>query len=230
MVGIVSNVLTGMVASSVIIFPLSKKLLSGTYHGRYVARPHTACAHHCFAGSTDAFDSVDKVDPSSAHLMHTMWLHFRHNMEVINFWLSTCVLKDDMKQYSSRLVATAWHLAQNPTGNVLGFSGTNDNHMLLPLQVRQVTLNTAPELEGTNGKMLSMLLQHARYATLRPRTKLSEADGGLNQQVCAQPWWLARLCFHAKWHSRGSSKGAQEKEIQLRRQSKLNSAGSSYSV
>ena len=120
------------------------------------------------AGCTSAFDAVDKVDPYNTQLMDAMWAYFSHNMEVVNFWLASCVLPTETKQYPSRLTATAWHLAQRPSKGrgLAGFSGTNDNHWLLPSQVQQVPLYDAPELQGTNGKMLDMLLRHARYITL----------------------------------------------------------------
>jgi hypothetical protein len=41
-------------------------------------------------------------------------------------------------QYPERMQCSAWHLADNPRGRVAGFSGTRDNHRLLPLQVAQV--------------------------------------------------------------------------------------------
>ena len=59
-------------------------------------------------------------------------------MECINFWLDNCVLPQDTTQYPQRMIANAWHLADNPMeGNdhMAGFSGTNDTHRLLPLQV-----------------------------------------------------------------------------------------------
>ena len=117
-----------------------------------------------------SFDAVDKVDPHNTQLMEAMWGYFSHNMEVVHYWLSMCVLPQETKQYPSRLEANAWHLVANPTGNVAGFSGTNDNHRLLPSQVQQVVLDDAPELEGTNGKMLDMLIKHASYATLQAAT------------------------------------------------------------
>ena len=125
-----------------------------------------------------SFDVVDKLDPHNHQLMEAMWGYFSHNMEVVNYWLSMLVLPQETKQYPSRLTSTAWHLAQNPTGKVAGFSGTNDNHRLLPSQVQQVVLDDAPELEGTNGKMLDMLMKHASYATLQPTT-----PGAGQQQV-----------------------------------------------
>jgi hypothetical protein len=61
----------------------------------------------------------------------------------------------------------AWNLAQNKSNRIVGFSGTNDNHCILLLQVRQYfalkeddpdpILN---DLDGTNGKMLKMMMEH----------------------------------------------------------------------
>lgn len=48
---------------------------------------------------------------------------------------------------------------------VMGFSGTNDNHRLLPLQVRQ-HLEVEQSLKATNGKLLALLLDNPRYDTL----------------------------------------------------------------
>lgn len=51
-----------------------------------------------------------------------------------------------------------------------GFSGTNDNHRLLPLQVRQ-HLDVEPSLAATNGKMLAVLLANPQYDTLAPQVR-----------------------------------------------------------
>jgi hypothetical protein len=44
---------------------------------------------------------------------------------------------------------------------VVGFSGTNDNHRLLPLQVHQAQLDE-PMLQATNGKMVHVILNHTK--------------------------------------------------------------------
>jgi hypothetical protein len=95
-----------------------------------------------------------------------MWQHLRRNMAVIDLWLSYCLLPDQTSQFPQRLTRNAWHLADNAGGAVVGFSGTNDNHRLLPLQVHQADASHKPHLAATNGKMLAMLLQHAGYTTL----------------------------------------------------------------
>jgi hypothetical protein len=81
-------------------------------------------------------------------------------MRVINFWLNSSVFPDEMQYYPQRLSATSWNLAQNSAGQTVGFSGTNDNHRLLPRQVKQYLTDldsSDPELQSlmaTNGRML----------------------------------------------------------------------------
>lgn len=95
-----------------------------------------------------------------------MFRHFSHNMHVVDFWLNHCVLPTETKQFPQRLACNAWHLADNPNGRVAGFSGTNDNHRLLPLQVRQHALPDQ-SLRATNGKMLAVVLDNPTYSTLQ---------------------------------------------------------------
>jgi hypothetical protein len=103
--------------------------------------------------------------------MDLMHRHFSHNMGTVSFWLNFCVIPIETRQYPKRLVASAWHLADNPRGLVVGFSGTNDNYRLLPLQVQQ-QLEVEPSLRVTNGKMLAMLLDNPEYDTLAPQVNV----------------------------------------------------------
>ncbi len=59
------------------------------------------------------------------------------------------------------------HLAQSALcpAHALCPAGTNDNHRLLPLQVRQ-QLQVEPVLHATNGRMLAILLDNPQYDTL----------------------------------------------------------------
>jgi hypothetical protein len=110
-------------------------------------------------------DSVCKLDPTNAQQLERLHKYFSHNMAAVDFWLSFCVLPVETGQYPQRLACSAWDLADNPSGRVVGFSGRNDNHRLLPLQVQQAPVQEAA-LAATNGKMLDMLLQTAQYSTL----------------------------------------------------------------
>lgn len=101
-------------------------------------------------------DVVEKLDLSNEMQVNLLHKYYKFNMETVNFWLNHCVFPIETKQYPKKLVGNAWHLVDNKDGCVHGFSGTNDNQRLLPLQVKQ---SQVPELVGTNGAMLDLLLQ-----------------------------------------------------------------------
>lgn len=71
------------------------------------------------------------------------------------------------------LVATAWNLADNPDG-VVGFSGTNDTCLLLPLQLQEIfpSGNESQSLIGTNGKMIELILRNPKYSMLESNEDL----------------------------------------------------------
>ncbi len=110
-----------------------------------------------------AVDSVSKVDPSNALQLDRLHAAFSHNTAVVNFWLGQCVFNRETKQHSQKLTGSAWDVAESP--HVIGFSGTNDNQGLLPLQVAQAEAGDQA-LKATNGKMLDLLLRPAACHTL----------------------------------------------------------------
>ncbi|KAG1658901.1 hypothetical protein FOA52_012577 [Chlamydomonas sp. UWO 241] len=136
-------------------------------------------------------DMVEKLDPSNGMQRKLLFKHYACNMAAIEFWLSFCLLPVETQQFSQRLCASSCHLADNvplvevagsgssaggggvlpsvgvlPDRTVVGFSGTNDNYRLLPLQVKQAHL-PEPHLLGTNGKMLDFVLRDTQgYSTL----------------------------------------------------------------
>ncbi|TMW55347.1 hypothetical protein Poli38472_013238 [Pythium oligandrum] len=85
-------------------------------------------------------------------------------MVVITFYLNCCVFPRDTKQYPRRLSRSAWDLTKG--GDAIGFSGTNDNHRLLPLGITQREPNE-PSLRATNGRMVDLLRVNTReYSVL----------------------------------------------------------------
>jgi hypothetical protein len=86
-------------------------------------------------------------------------------------YIHTCAVVIDAVQFPSRLTTTSWHLAYSK--HVVGFSGTKDNHFLLPLAVKQSEPDDATELRATDGKMLDLLLQTKEpYIRLQPKVWL----------------------------------------------------------
>ena len=123
---------------------------------------------------TSKLDSVTKVDLSNASMLCLMLKYYRYNMRTINFWLDKLVFPTETMQFPRRLVANSWHLADNARNNVIGFSGTNDNKILLPLQVTQ-SAQDIPQLEATNGKMLATFLSKSTVTCLEQEKDIAEA-------------------------------------------------------
>ncbi|CAM9452387.1 unnamed protein product [Ectocarpus fasciculatus] len=117
-------------------------------------------------GDLTKMDDVHKVDLTNEPQMELLYQHFRCNFEVVNFWLNFTVLPGETKLCPAYIGTNSWFLADNPSGAISGFSGTNDNHRLLPLQVRKNPDGSLPSLAGTNGKMLDLMIRNRRYVTL----------------------------------------------------------------
>eukprot|EP00903_Cladosiphon_okamuranus_P011180 g10551.t1 len=108
-------------------------------------------------------------------------------LRVVNSWLGFIVLPVETKLSPKYIGTNAWFLANNATGEVSGFSGTNDNHRLLPLQVHKNSDDSLPSLSGTNGKMLELMLRTERYVTLGMSSR--EAGSGIGSPP-PEPWRL----------------------------------------
>lgn len=100
--------------------------------------------------------SPRQLSPNDKRQFAVLYRVFRYTTETVNFFLNTCVFPTDTTQYPLRLTRSAWNVA---AGNWnVGFSGTNDNHRLLPLSVRQCE-PSEPVLLGTNGRMIDRILR-----------------------------------------------------------------------
>eukprot|EP00775_Hariotina_reticulata_P004976 gene4976-5218_t len=144
------------------------------------------------ADQLSTIDSVAKLDLTNALQLQQLHATFSHNRAAVNFFLSNCVLPTDMQQYPLRLTGTSWDLAQNAVRAVVGFSGTNDHHRLLPLPVHQAE-PADEQLKGTNGKMLDLLMTKAVYRTLPPA-----AAGTGNAEGRGQQWLVLDMALSCK--------------------------------
>ena len=111
-----------------------------------------------------ALDDVDKLDITNAVQVKLMHRLFCRNMLVVNYFLNSVVFPRETEQFEARLTATSWDLANNSTGNIVGFSGTNDNHRILPGHVKQYIPGssadpTLQDIASTNGRMLDVILK-----------------------------------------------------------------------
>jgi hypothetical protein len=95
-----------------------------------------------------------------------LWRHLRLNRIVLDHYMNNFVFPVHAKQFGIKLQASGWDLplfsnSQPGVNEVLcakttGFSGTNDNKMMLPLTIKQDDL---PSLRQTNAEVLTYLLQ-----------------------------------------------------------------------
>ncbi|CAF4273305.1 unnamed protein product, partial [Rotaria sordida] len=82
---------------------------------------------------------------------------FRYNILVINYFLNYFVFPREAKQFSHKLISSAWDLSSSARSKIItGFSGTNDTQLLLPIHILQYDLS---ELQKTDAIVVNNLLQ-----------------------------------------------------------------------
>lgn len=94
-----------------------------------------------------------------------LWRHLRLNRNVLNHYMNKFVFPVHAKQFGVKLQASGWDLPlfsksrpgeETSCAKTTGFSGTNDNKMMLLLTIKQDDL---PSLLQTNAEVLTYLLQ-----------------------------------------------------------------------
>ena len=103
-----------------------------------------------------ALKTLSGVNLSDPTLCRELYPVLEKNMRVVDFWLNQTVFPHESKQFSQKLVASAWDLCRRDAHPITGFSGTNGCKLLLPLSIEQHDL---PELEGTNAAVLQNILR-----------------------------------------------------------------------
>jgi hypothetical protein len=108
-----------------------------------------------------SINMIDLNNPVQLSLLHEK---FRFHMEVINFWLEKEVFPRDTAQYDKRIVGSAFDVVAGDHN--IGFSGTKDNHRLIPWQVKQ----NEPDIDSltaTDGMMIYKIVENTlSYKTL----------------------------------------------------------------
>ncbi|KAI8841476.1 hypothetical protein BJ741DRAFT_701608 [Chytriomyces cf. hyalinus JEL632] len=113
----------------------------------------------------DSINMVEKIDLTNSSKVELLCRTYSKSTRVISFWLEKCVYPTDTQHYSKRIVSSAWNLAS--LSHVVGFSGTNDNALLLPSQVDQVP-SVDKSLSGTNGMMIERIISKTEDAVFFP--------------------------------------------------------------
>jgi hypothetical protein len=131
-------------------------------HGWEVGLAHTHEGRS--SASLKCLKAGHYVQVSCCFVMQVTRLHaaFSHNMAAINFYLRYCVLQNETQVFPERMACTPWHLSDAAKNQVVGFSGTKDNHRLLPLHVHQASPQDS-RLKATDGKMLHLLLDTDKH-------------------------------------------------------------------
>ena len=97
--------------------------------------------------------------------LEELWKHLRFSKEVLDHFMNNFVFPRHAKQFNLKIQASGWDLPllsssksrkENYGPRTTGFSGTNDNRMILPLTIKQDDL---PTLRQTNAEVLTYLLQ-----------------------------------------------------------------------
>ncbi|KAI9996430.1 hypothetical protein PInf_014153 [Phytophthora infestans] len=145
-------------------------LLHHKYHLVYARQQYSQWFSSVKSGLDDetrnALGDVRHISLADTRQFESLCNAYKFCIDAINFYLNTCVFPRDTTQYPQRLSRTAWNLAAG--ANNIGFSGTNDNHRLLPLSVAQCEPHE-PSLLGTNGKMIDKMLRVTQgYEVIRP--------------------------------------------------------------
>ncbi|KAI1434570.1 hypothetical protein GGR50DRAFT_391374 [Xylaria sp. CBS 124048] len=117
-----------------------------------------------------------------------LWKYLRFDSTVINHYLNNFVFPAHAKQFDVKLQTSAWDLPLFPKrelqgAKTTGFSGTNDNRIMLPLTIRQDDL---PSLQQTSAEVLSYLLQ--------PRNRGYEVTSDFQGRRLTEEDLLRKLC------------------------------------
>ncbi|KAJ4247759.1 hypothetical protein NW762_012967 [Fusarium torreyae] len=135
-----------------------------------------------FPSSLKAWNSINVDDEMQ---LSEIWRVVRYNEVVIDYFLNNFVFPRHAKQFEVKLQSNGWDIPLAPLGNAsqdeknlnekplsTGFSGTNDNRTMLPLNIEQQDL---PSLQHTSAEVLTYLLHpRNRHCILPQHVKTSQ--------------------------------------------------------
>ncbi|KAK1235937.1 hypothetical protein PQX77_000824 [Marasmius sp. AFHP31] len=113
---------------------------------------------------------INLKDPSQTD--DQLYIHFRYNHAMIDFYLSALVFPRSAKEFPHKLTTTGWDLARRKVHVTTGFSGTNDNQLLLPTSMQQ---DASPDRLSTNARMLAVLLKPENGRYVCPSSRIPSA-------------------------------------------------------
>jgi hypothetical protein len=128
-----------------------------------------------FPSSLKAWNSINVDDEMQ---LSEIWKVVRYNEVVIDYFLNNFVFPRHAKQFEVKLQSNGWDIPLSPLSNAsdgqsssekplsTGFSGTNDNRTMLPLNIEQHDL---PSLHHTSAEVLTYLLHPRNRRCILPQ-------------------------------------------------------------
>lgn len=138
---------------------------------------------HLRGGLPEALRHWNVINIEDHGQVEELWRHLRLEKNVLDHHMNNFVFPTHAKQFSVKLQASGWdiplfsnaHTEGNSIVRTTGFSGTNDNRMMLPMTIQQDDL---PSLLHTNAEVLSYLLHDRnrayRIAAVQGRRRTEE--------------------------------------------------------
>lgn len=99
------------------------------------------------------------------HCLEHVFPALRTSKGAIDYFLAHLVFSKEMKEFPSKLSASGWDIGEIKAYPTVGFSGTNDSRVTLPLSVKQLDLT---QQSHTNALVLAYLLQPENSVTFVP--------------------------------------------------------------
>ncbi|KAL2814860.1 hypothetical protein BDW59DRAFT_167000 [Aspergillus cavernicola] len=108
------------------------------------------------------------------HCLQHIFPSLRLSKRAVDYFLAHLVFPKEMKEFPSKLSASGWDIGDTTGHPTVGFSGTNDSRVTLPLTITQLDL---AEQNHTNALILEYLLQPENSVAFVPaRNELSSLD------------------------------------------------------
>lgn len=135
-----------------------------------------------FPSSLKAWNSINAGDEMQ---LTEIWKAVRYKMIVIDYFLNNFVFPRHAKHFKVKLQSNGWDIPLFPLSEgaengetrkplTTGFSGTNDNRTMLPLNVKQRDL---PSLSHTSAEVLTYLLHRRNRRCVLPRDMPRSSSG-----------------------------------------------------
>ena len=147
----------------------------------------------------DSLREWNSINLDDEFQLHEIWKAARYSVVVIDHYLNNFVFPRHAKQFKVKLQSNAWDIpvfhSKSPSqaGSsksvarplTTGFSGTNDNRSMLPLNIEQQDL---PRLSHTNAEVLTYLLhrRNREYVVIQTADRRRQSEEGFLRMLHAR--------------------------------------------